>query len=83
MTMLMPGMIKKGHMQRSGAKQDKRIQRLTLTDEGTALLMQALAIYSALIDKAMATASQEECDRVGAQMLKMIELLKVTDSGDQ
>ena len=82
-TMLMPGMIKKGHIKRSGDKQDKRIQRLTLTDEGTALLMQALAIYSALIDKAMATASQEECDRVGAQMLKMIELLKVTDSGDQ
>jgi DNA-binding MarR family transcriptional regulator len=82
-TMLMPGMIKKGHIKRSADKQDKRILRLTLTEEGTALLMQALAIYSALIDKAMATATREECDRVGAQMLKMIELLKTVTADNQ
>ena len=82
-TMLMPAMIKKGHVKRSGDKQDKRIQRLTLTEEGTALLLRALAIYSALIDKAMATATKDECDRVGAQMLKMIELLKADSAGNQ
>ncbi|MGB8817423.1 MAG: MarR family transcriptional regulator [Rhizobiaceae bacterium] len=75
-TMLMPGLVSRGIVTRTGDKGDKRIQRLTMTDEGTKLLMQALAIYSDLIDKAMAAATPQECDRVGAQMMKIIEALK-------
>lgn len=76
-TMLMPGLVARGIVTRTGDKGDKRIQRLALTDAGTKLLMKALAIYSALIDKAMAAATPQECDMVGAQMMKMIQALKV------
>ena len=74
-TMLMPELVKRGLVAREGDTKDKRIQRLTLTTMGTALLMQALAIYCALIDKAMAASTPEECDQVGRQMIKMVELL--------
>ncbi len=74
-TMLMPELVKRGIVDRVGDKTDKRIQRLTLTDAGTALLMQALAIYTGLIDTAMGASTPEECDQVGRQMMKMVELL--------
>ncbi len=74
-TMLMPELVKRGLVAREGDAKDKQIQRLTLTDEGTGLLMQALAIYCGLIDKAMAASTPEECDQVGRQMMKMVELL--------
>ena len=75
-TMLMPELVKRGLVIREGDKKDKRIQRLTLTANGTELLMQALAIYSALIDKAMGAATLEQCNAVGLHMTKMVEILK-------
>jgi DNA-binding MarR family transcriptional regulator len=74
-TMLMPELVKRSLVTRDGDASDKRIQRLTLTGDGTLLLMQALALYSGLIDKAMAASTPEECDQTGRQMMKMIELL--------
>lgn len=75
-TMLMPELAKRGLVWREGDAKDKRIQRLTLTGEGTKLLMRALALYSNLIDKAMAASTPEQCDLVGKQMMKMVEILK-------
>jgi DNA-binding MarR family transcriptional regulator len=76
-TMLMPALVSRGLITREGDKTDKRIQRLNLTPEGTELLMKALAIYSNLIEKAMASSTLEQCDSVGSQMMKMIEILRV------
>ena len=75
-TMLMPALLKRGLVTRRGDRTDKRIQRLTLTDAGTALLMKALAVYTALIERAMEASTLDECNLVGQQMNKMIELLR-------
>ena len=75
-TMLMPGLMARGLVNRETDPKDKRIQRLALTDEGTALLMQALELYSQLIEKAMGASTPEECDMVGTQMMKMVDMLK-------
>jgi DNA-binding MarR family transcriptional regulator len=75
-TMLMPGLEARGLVSRETDAKDKRIQRLALTIAGSALLMQALELYSQLIDKAMGASTPEECDFVGAQMMKMVEYLK-------
>ena len=74
-TMLMPSLVSRGLVTRTGDKSDKRIQRLALTETGTSLLMQSLAIYSALIERAMEASTLEECNQVGRQMTKMVELL--------
>ena len=74
-TMLMPALVERGLVIRTGDKADKRVQRLTLTDTGTALLMKALAVYTALIERAMEASTLEECNLVGLQMTKMIQLL--------
>jgi DNA-binding MarR family transcriptional regulator len=74
-TMLMPALVTRGLVIREGDAKDKRIQRLTLTAAGTALLMQALSVYSDLIDTAMSASTPQDCDLVGRQMNKMIELL--------
>ncbi len=75
-TMLMPELVKRGLVVREGDKKDKRVQRLTLTTTGTELLMQALSIYAALIDRAMGAATLDECDAVGLHMTRIVEILK-------
>ena len=50
--------------------------RLYLTEDGDALLMKALKIYSALIEKVMAQSSPTECDALGAQMRRIEDVLK-------
>ena len=75
-TMLMPGLMARGLVSRETDAKDKRIQRLALTDAGTSLLMEALELYSQLIDKAMGASTPEQCDMVGSQMMKMVEILK-------
>ena len=50
--------------------------RLALTDEGEALLMKALKVHTALIEKAMSQSSPAECDLIGEQMRRVAEVLK-------
>jgi DNA-binding MarR family transcriptional regulator len=75
-TMLMPSLITRGLVKRAADDKDKRVQRLTLTRQGTELLMQALALYSGVIEKAMGASTPEQCDIIGAQMMKIVEILK-------
>jgi len=75
-TMLLPQLEKQGVLRREGDTKDKRVMRLFLTDDGEALLMKALKIYSALIDKVMAQSSPTECDALGAQMRRIEDVLK-------
>jgi DNA-binding MarR family transcriptional regulator len=72
-TMLMPSLVARGLVTREVDAKDKRIQRLTLTKSGSDLLMEALTIYSALLDRAMGTTSPEECDEMGRIMQKMMD----------
>ncbi|MFI0846286.1 MarR family winged helix-turn-helix transcriptional regulator [Mesorhizobium sp. IMUNJ 23232] len=76
-TMLVPQLEKRGLLRREGDEKDRRILRLSLTAEGEVLLMQALKVHMALIEKAMATATPSECDFVGEHMRRIAEVLKI------
>ncbi|GGA85805.1 MarR family transcriptional regulator [Brucella endophytica] len=75
-TMLLPQMEKQGLMRREGDPRDKRVMRLYLTDEGEKRLMQALDVYTQLIDRVMSQSSPEECDMMGDMMRRISEMLK-------
>ena len=75
-TMLLPQLEKQGLIRREGDSKDKRVIRLFLTDDGEAKLMEALKIYSALIDKVMAQSTPAECDAMGEQMRRIEEALR-------
>jgi DNA-binding MarR family transcriptional regulator len=74
-TMLLPQLEKRGIVRREGDPKDKRILRLALTGAGTALLMEALKIYTALIELAMAESSPAQCDVMGDQMRRITDVL--------
>lgn len=75
-TMLLPQLEKRGLLTRENDAKDKRIMRLTLTGDGEELLMEALHIYNGLIETVMAQTSPSECDRMGAMMTRISELMK-------
>lgn len=77
-TMLLPQLEKRGLLTRENDAKDKRIMRLTLTGEGETLLMDALHIYNGLIETVMAQTSPTECDRMGAMMTRISEVMKNT-----
>ncbi len=76
-TMLLPQMETRGLLRRENDVKDKRIMRLTLTEDGEKLLMEALHIYTELIERVMAQSSPAECDKMGAMMLRISEAMKV------
>ena len=75
-TMLLPQLESRGLLRREGDERDKRVLRLTLTEAGTDLLMQALKVHMALIEKAMSQSTTAECDMLGDQMRRVAEVLK-------
>jgi len=75
-TMLLPQMEARNLLRREADQKDKRVMRLALTDEGEALLMKALKVHTALIEKAMSQSSPAECDLIGEQMRRVAEVLK-------
>jgi len=76
-TMLVPQLEERNLLRREGDERDRRILRLSLTDDGEALLMKALKVYMALIEKAMAAVPASDCDLVGAHMKRIAEALKM------
>ena len=75
-TMLLPQLEKQGLLRRESDAQDKRIMRLHLTETGEQRLMEALAVYTAVIDRVMDQSSVEECDQLGDIMRRITETLK-------
>jgi len=75
-TMLLPQMEARNLLRREADQKDKRVMRLALTAEGEALLMKALKVHTALIEKAMSQSSPAECDLIGEQMRRVAEVLK-------
>ncbi|MCC0038900.1 MAG: MarR family transcriptional regulator [Brucellaceae bacterium] len=74
-TMLLPQLEQQGLLVREGDPRDKRVMRLNLTEDGIALLMDALKIYSAVIDRVMSQSTPEQCDSMGEQMRRVAEML--------
>ncbi len=81
-TMLLPQMERQGLLRREGDAKDKRIIRLYLTPQGETLLMEALKVYSNLIERVMAQCSAAECDQIGDQMRRIEEMLRAEDTTD-
>ena len=75
-TMLLPQMEKRNLLRREGDANDKRVLRLTLTEDGVTLLMKALKVHMALIEKAMSQSTAAECDMLGDQMRRVAQVLK-------
>ncbi|MBX9461475.1 MAG: MarR family transcriptional regulator [Aquamicrobium sp.] len=78
-TMLLPQLEKQGLIRREGDKKDKRVMRLFLTEDGEARLMEALKVYTALIDRVMAQSTPAQCDAMGEQMRRIEEMLSSDD----
>jgi DNA-binding MarR family transcriptional regulator len=75
-TMLLPQLEKQGLLRRESDAKDKRVMRIFLTEEGEELLMKALQVYTALIDRVMAQSTPAECDMMGEVMLRIVDALK-------
>lgn len=78
-TMLVPQLETQGLIRREGDPKDKRIIRLYLTDAGTGKLMEALKVYTRLLDKVMAQSTPAQCDALGDQMRRIEQML---DTGE-
>lgn len=78
-TMLLPELERQGLLRREGDPKDKRIMRLYLTEAGEARLMKALEIYTDLIDRVMAQSTPAQCDAMGDQMRRIVEMLQRED----
>lgn len=74
-TMLLPQLEKQGLLRREGDPKDKRVMRLYLTAYGEERLMEAMKIYTALIEKVMAQSTPAQCDAMGDQMRRIVEVL--------
>lgn len=75
-TMLLPQLEKQGLLRRDPDENDRRIMRLYLTGDGETKLMSAMDIYAALLDRVMAQATPDQCDRLGDQMRRISEALR-------
>ncbi|PWW04493.1 DNA-binding MarR family transcriptional regulator [Hoeflea marina] len=72
LSMLLPQLEKRGLVIRQTDPNDRRVLRLSLTQEGRDLTEKALWIQSDLIERSMSVSSPEECDLVGDVMMRMI-----------
>jgi len=76
-TMLLPQLERRALVRRESDEKDRRVLRLYLSQSGEALLMRALEVHMALIEKVMATSSSADCDFVAEHMRRISEALKV------
>jgi DNA-binding MarR family transcriptional regulator len=68
MSMLLPGLIAKGWIERRGDPGDARVKRLHLTPSGEALTRQAMQVQIGVIEGMMGALSAEECEAMGDMM---------------
>ncbi|NLS15735.1 MarR family transcriptional regulator [Rhizobium sp. P40RR-XXII] len=75
MSMLLPQMENRGLIERRGDKQDKRVLRLYLTEEGRRVTEEAMTIQTALIDWTLSDTPIEECEAIAVHMERVVGLL--------
>jgi DNA-binding MarR family transcriptional regulator len=71
MSMLLPGLIAKGWMERRGDAGDARVKRLYLTGAGEELTRRAMAVQIGVIEGMMGALTPEECDAMGNMMRRI------------
>lgn len=75
LSMLLPQLEKRGLVRRTTDPADRRVLRLSLTEDGIALTREAIAIQARLIEKTMATSTPDECAMVGDIMNRIVRTL--------
>ncbi|KRD71715.1 MarR family transcriptional regulator [Ensifer sp. Root278] len=75
MSMLLPQLEKRGLILRRGDEKDKRVLRLSLTQEGRNLTEAAMEIHTALIEKLLDDEPLEDCMVVTRSMERLIGIL--------
>ncbi|MCY1301957.1 hypothetical protein D9M70_515950 [compost metagenome] len=75
MSMLLPQLEKRGLILRRGDEKDKRVLRLSLTQEGRKLTEAAMEIHTALIEKLLDDEPLEDCVVVTRSMERLIGIL--------
>lgn len=75
MSMLLPQLEKRGLIERRADIRDKRILRLTLTEEGRDLTQKGMEIQTALIERTLSDAPLDQCMTVAESMERIITLL--------
>lgn len=75
MSMLLPQLEKRGLILRRGDEKDKRVLRLSLTQEGRKLTEAAMEIHTALIEKLLDDEPLEDCMVVTRSMERLIGIL--------
>jgi MarR family transcriptional regulator, organic hydroperoxide resistance regulator len=71
MSMLLPGLIGRGLIERRSDPGDGRLKRLHLTDEGLALTHAAMQVQVGVIEHMMGALTPEECDALGDMMRRV------------
>ena len=71
LSMLLPELERRGLVERRFDAEDRRLRRLRLTADGTALTRKALAVHVALIEDMMQALSPEECEALGDAMRRI------------
>ncbi len=74
-TMLLPQLETQGLLRRESDASDRRVMRLYLTEDGEALLLKALEVYTGLIDRVMKQSTPAQCNAMGDQMRRIIDML--------
>lgn len=75
-SMLLPQLEEAGLILREGDPADRRVIRLSLTPHGESKLMDALDIYTALIEQVMNQSTPDECETVNSVMQRISDTLK-------
>ncbi len=71
MSMLIPGLLAKGWIERRGDPADARVKRLHLTAAGEALTRRAMQVQVNVIEGMMGALTPEECDTLGDMMRRV------------
>ena len=79
--MLLPHLGKRELVRQEAGVKDRRVMRMTLTDDGGTLLMRVLKTYGALIEKAMSLSTAEQCDLIGATYCASLTACRNSRSG--
>jgi DNA-binding MarR family transcriptional regulator len=81
-TMLLPQLEKQGLLTRESDARDKRVMRIHMTQKGETVLMRALEVYTALIDRVMAQSSPAQCDAMGLVMQRIADTLNEDEAAN-
>jgi MarR family transcriptional regulator, organic hydroperoxide resistance regulator len=81
MSMLIPGLVAKGWVERRGDPGDARVKRLYLTAAGETITRDAMQVQIGVIEGMMGALTADECDAVGDMMRRVGRHLVTREEG--